>query len=151
MEAWLIYFDDSELPPEVFTGPDCEDAAKTRYKSLALNWSVTLFEAVGRSKPSAEQAPAGQAEMSTEDQMMSAAMIGPTRAEIELRAQLSTTREIARKLAEALEVGLVDSESSEGGGWAASNRIMRAALAKARAAGLLDAQRPAEGSAPEIK
>ncbi len=61
---------------------------------------------------------------------------------IDTKAQLSTTREIARELAAAVELCQRTCHLRLD-----ATEATQAALAKARAAGLLDAQRPAEGSA----
>jgi len=61
VEAWLISFDDAEMPPEVFTGPGSEDAARTRFASLSDNWRVTLFRSAGQTAPNT-QPPAEGAE-----------------------------------------------------------------------------------------
>ena len=42
-KAWLIYFDDADIKPEVFTGEGAGEFAQKRYESLCQHWSVTLF------------------------------------------------------------------------------------------------------------
>jgi hypothetical protein len=49
--AWLIYFDDRDMPPEIFTGCGAEDAAHKRFKMVSGNWNCTLFQSVSPSPP----------------------------------------------------------------------------------------------------
>jgi hypothetical protein len=42
---WLIYFEDRDVPPEVFA---YEDAARARYKALLDNWNCHLFMQVSK-------------------------------------------------------------------------------------------------------
>ncbi len=177
--AWLIYFDDKDIPPEVFTGPGADAAASSRLISLEQSWSVTLFYAPEGPKSSAEQASAGQpvvircnrckgtviykrvdgefhvihgcesAQLSTTREQLEAtkrAIDVVIKTNGEQFKKLEDTREIARELAAALEF-LVDqldrSNAVDDHGHAISNlhalTVSRSRLAKARAAGLLDA------------
>lgn len=44
-DAWLIYFEDREVPPEIYTGEDAEANARARYAVLLQSWSCHLFRA----------------------------------------------------------------------------------------------------------
>lgn len=40
---WLIYFEDADRKPEVFTDKDC---AVERYREISLSWNAHLFERI---------------------------------------------------------------------------------------------------------
>jgi hypothetical protein len=42
--AWLIYFHDADIRPEVFTGEGAEAAARRRFADLRQSWTVDLFQ-----------------------------------------------------------------------------------------------------------
>lgn len=46
MDCWLIYFEDDEMRPEVFTGDGAESAARKRFAALDQAWNVILFKAL---------------------------------------------------------------------------------------------------------
>ena len=46
MDAWLIYFDDANRKPELFTGEGAEQAAHRRYDALLTNWNCHLFQKI---------------------------------------------------------------------------------------------------------
>lgn len=46
MSAWLIYFEDHEVRPEIFTGENAEEAARCRFIAISDNWNAHLFECV---------------------------------------------------------------------------------------------------------
>ena len=42
--AFLILYDDADMPPEVFCGEGAETAARARFASAKGHWSCTLFQ-----------------------------------------------------------------------------------------------------------
>ena len=46
MDAWLIYFEDVDVRPEIFTGEGAEQAARHAYKRALTNWNCHLFQKV---------------------------------------------------------------------------------------------------------
>lgn len=43
--AWLIYFEDRDVPPELYTDEGAEENARARFKVLLQSWSCHLFRA----------------------------------------------------------------------------------------------------------
>lgn len=44
--AWLIYYDDKDMPVEVFSGCGAEDAARRRFDRQRGRWTMHLFKEV---------------------------------------------------------------------------------------------------------
>ena len=46
--AFIVWFDDADLPPCVFSGYGAEDAARTFYELKRQAWTVHLFKEIAR-------------------------------------------------------------------------------------------------------
>lgn len=40
---WMVYYEDRDVPPELFFGPGAEEGARRRYKDALNNWSCHLL------------------------------------------------------------------------------------------------------------
>lgn len=41
--AWLLWYEDNSVEPEVFSGLGAEKAARARFESARQNWTCRLF------------------------------------------------------------------------------------------------------------
>jgi uncharacterized sporulation protein YeaH/YhbH (DUF444 family) len=42
-KLWLIFFDDADVPLEVFSGEGAEESARARFEAIRGSWNATLF------------------------------------------------------------------------------------------------------------
>lgn len=47
-DVWLIFFEDADQPPEIFSGEGAKEAARRRFADVRQAWSCHLFRRVAR-------------------------------------------------------------------------------------------------------
>lgn len=45
---WAIFFEDADVPPEIFMGEGAEKAAKSTFKAMKDNWNCVLLREFDR-------------------------------------------------------------------------------------------------------